>query len=64
VVERHFGGHQDVEWAIARDGALPESLVVLQARPVTSPRRLAATPSGSAMSLVLGTFGAPVEAGD
>jgi len=64
VVERHFGGHQDVEWAIARDGTLPGSLVVLQARPVTSPTRLAAAPSGSAMSLVLGTFGAPVEAGD
>ena len=64
VVERHFGGHQDVEWAIARDGTPPESLVVLQARPVTSPTRLAAMPSGSAMSFVLGTFGAPVEAGD
>src|SRR6185436_6669039 len=31
-VERHFGGHQDVEWAIARDGA---DILVLQSRPVT-----------------------------
>ena len=31
-VERHFGSHQDIEWAIARgDG----ELFVLQSRPVT-----------------------------
>ena len=35
-VERHFGSHQDVEWALARGRSLPESLVVLQARPVTA----------------------------
>ena len=61
VVAGHFGGHQDVEWAIARGGTLPESLVVLQARPVTTTRRRTTKLSGSAMSLVLGTFGAPVE---
>ena len=36
--QRHFGSHQDVEWAIARDG----ELFVLQSRPVT------ATPRGEA----------------
>ena len=37
-VERHFGAHQDVEWAIARR-RLP-ALLVLQSRPVTAaPRR-------------------------
>ena len=25
-IEEHYGGHQDVEWAIAREKALPESL--------------------------------------
>ena len=37
-VERHFGSHQDIEWAIDRDG----ELFVLQSRPVTAaPRRRA-----------------------
>ena len=57
-VERHFGGHQDIEWAIARGRPLPEALLVLQARPVTTlpdpPPKL----SASAMSLVMSTFGA------
>jgi pyruvate, water dikinase len=57
-VERHFGSHQDIEWAIARAQSLPDALLVLQARPVT--RRPQPTPklSASAMSLVMGTFGA------
>ncbi len=53
-VERHFGGHQDVEWAIDGDG----ELFVLQSRPVTvAPRREGAA-GKSAMDLVMGTFGA------
>ena len=52
-VERHFGSHQDIEWAIARDG----SLLVLQSRPVTS-KPTAPKLSESAISLVMGTFGA------
>lgn len=60
-IERHYGSHQDVEWAIARGRALPESLLVLQARPVTTVRQPASKLSASALSLVLGTFGAPVE---
>ncbi len=58
-VERHFGSHQDVEWAIARSRSLPDALVVLQARPVTAVPDRAPKLSGSALSLVLGTFGAP-----
>jgi pyruvate,water dikinase len=55
TVQRHFGSHQDVEWALDRDGALH----VLQARPVTTlsepePQEKPA----SAMSLLMGTFGA------
>jgi len=53
-IERHFGSRQDVEWAIARDG----SLLALQARPVTTSapgQKL----SGSALSLVMSTFGVP-----
>jgi pyruvate,water dikinase len=55
LVEGHFGSHQDVEWAIDRDGAL----LVLQARPVTTLPRARPALSGSALSLVLATFGAP-----
>jgi pyruvate,water dikinase len=56
-VERHFGSHQDIEWAIARGRTLPDCLLVLQSRPVTAAK---ARPklSASAMSLVMGTFGA------
>ena len=57
-VERHFGSHQDVEWALARGRRLPAALAVLQARPVTAVPERAPKLSGSALSLVLGTFGA------
>ena len=57
-IEEHYGSHQDVEWAIARGQALPESLIVLQARPVTTLPERAATGAASAISLVMGTFGA------
>jgi pyruvate,water dikinase len=53
-VERHFGCHQDVEWAIERG---TEALHALQARPVTA----SSTPppvTGSALALVMSTFGA------
>jgi pyruvate, water dikinase len=56
-VERHFGSHQDVEWAIARNLPLPDSLLLLQARPVTTLPQGAPRLSGSAMSLVMSTFG-------
>ncbi len=56
-VERHFGRHQDVEWAIARDDA--EALFVVQARPVTGlPKKTDKPKPASAMSLIMGTFGA------
>jgi pyruvate, water dikinase len=54
-VERHFGSHQDIEWALARDG----SLFVLQSRPVTAaPKKKDTAPARSAIELVMGTFGA------
>jgi pyruvate,water dikinase len=53
-VERHFGEHQDIEWAIDRDGVL----FVLQSRPITTVRARPEAPVGrSAMELVMGTFG-------
>ena len=53
-VERHFGEHQDIEWAIDRDGAL----FGLQSRPVTTLRARPQPPTGqSAMALVMSTFG-------
>ena len=58
-VERHYGARQVAEWALARGLALPEALLVLQARPVTAVPERAPTLSGSALSLVLSTFGAP-----
>ena len=52
-IERHFGSHQDVEWAIDRAGAIH----VLQSRPVTAAARPQATPPADALSLVMSTFG-------
>jgi pyruvate,water dikinase len=53
-VERHFGSHQDVEWAFERGTG---ELRTLQARPVTGTKTAAPT-AGSAISLVLNAFGA------
>lgn len=57
-IERHFGDHQDIEWAIARSRPLPDALFVLQARPVTTLVERAPAVSTSALSLVMDTFGA------
>jgi pyruvate,water dikinase len=57
-VERHFGSHQDVEWALARGQELPASLFLLQSRPVTALPPREEAPTGSALSLVMGMFGA------
>jgi len=61
-VERHFDGHQDIEWAIARGqpaGALGD-LFMLQSRPVTAKpsKPNAAAGQGSAMERIWSTFGA------
>jgi pyruvate,water dikinase len=54
-VQRHFGSHQDIEWAIDHGG----ELFVLQARPVTAVRkREAQSAPTDALSLVMKTFGA------
>ncbi len=53
-VERHFGSHQDIEWAIARDG----SLYLVQSRPVTAVAHRPKPQSDSALSLVMRKFGA------
>ena len=53
-VERHFGSHQDIEWAIDRDG----ELFMLQSRPVTVLARAERPAGKSAIDLVMGTFGA------
>jgi pyruvate, water dikinase len=62
-VEDHFGAHQDIEWAIARDASRPDGLgelFMLQARPVTVKPVKRAEPdtSLSAMDRVWSTFGA------
>jgi pyruvate,water dikinase len=57
-VERYFGSAQDIEWALARGGELPSSLFVLQTRPVTTQSRPEKAKPTSAMSLLMGTFGA------
>jgi pyruvate,water dikinase len=33
LVDDHFGGAQDIEWAVDANGALPESIMILQTRP-------------------------------
>ena len=58
-VQKYFGAHQDVEWALARDGAL----FVVQSRPVTATGAAAkddaAKPAATdALSLVMSKFGA------
>ncbi len=53
-VERHFGSHQDIEWAIDREG----ELFLLQSRPVTVLARAERPEGKSAMDLVMKTFGA------
>jgi pyruvate,water dikinase len=57
-IERYFGSHQDVEWAIARGRELPASLFIVQSRPVTAlPHRDPPPSHDSAMALVMGMFG-------
>jgi pyruvate,water dikinase len=55
-VQKHFGAHQDVEWALTGDGAL----YVVQSRPVTATgaKEAPAPAPGSALSLVMSRFGA------
>ena len=53
-IERHFGSHQDVEWAFERGTG---TLHALQSRPVTAARDAPAV-SRSAISLVMEAFGA------
>jgi pyruvate,water dikinase len=54
-IESHFGSHQDVEWAIPGS----DEIFVVQSRPVTAVnKRDKAKPPPSAISLVMGTFGA------
>jgi phosphoenolpyruvate synthase/pyruvate phosphate dikinase len=52
-VEKHFGCHQDVEWAIDGEG----ELFMLQSRPVTVAPRREPMAGRSAIDLVMGTFG-------
>jgi pyruvate, water dikinase len=56
-VQKHFGAHQDIEWALARDGAL----FVVQSRPVTATgagAKDAAEPApADALSMVMSRFG-------
>jgi phosphoenolpyruvate synthase/pyruvate phosphate dikinase len=60
-VQRHFGSHQDIEWAIARDG----TLFIVQSRPVTglAQKRQEPQPT-SAIALVMSAFGADRARGD
>jgi pyruvate, water dikinase len=57
-VQKYFGSHQDVEWALAQDGAL----YVVQSRPVTATGAAAKEaekpPAADALSMVMSKFGA------
>jgi pyruvate, water dikinase len=57
-VQKYFGAHQDVEWALAQDGAL----YVVQSRPVTAtgaaPKEAETPAPASALSMVFSKFGA------
>ncbi|MGH2835304.1 MAG: PEP/pyruvate-binding domain-containing protein [Solirubrobacteraceae bacterium] len=61
AAEHHFGSPQDVEWAIARTGTLPENLFVVQSRPVTTlgaRTTASAAEPDAAITLVMRQFGA------
>jgi phosphoenolpyruvate synthase/pyruvate phosphate dikinase len=60
-VQRHFGSHQDIEWAIAHDG----TLFIVQSRPVTglAEKRRESQPT-SAIARVMSAFGADRTRGD
>jgi pyruvate,water dikinase len=58
-VQKYFGSHQDVEWALAQDG----DLLVVQSRPVTATGAAKKDESAeqapaSALSMIMGKFGA------
>ena len=56
-IERYFGCHQDIEWALPRDDT--GSVYVVQTRPVTAVAKKPPKPKAeSAMSLIMSTFGA------
>ncbi len=64
AAERHFGSHQDIEFAIARQGSPPDNVFVVQSRPVTGVAARPAPPPPvgggdiSALALVMQKFGA------
>ncbi|MBU5558027.1 MAG: phosphoenolpyruvate synthase [Candidatus Aenigmatarchaeota archaeon] len=35
AIEKHYGNHQDIEWAVDRDLKFPEAVFIVQARPET-----------------------------
>ncbi|HTP21517.1 MAG TPA: PEP/pyruvate-binding domain-containing protein [Solirubrobacteraceae bacterium] len=56
-IERYFGCHQDIEWALPRGET--ERVLVVQTRPVTAvPNKTEKPKPASAMSLIMSTFGA------
>jgi pyruvate, water dikinase len=56
-IERYFGCHQDIEWALPRGET--GSVFVVQTRPVTAVAKKPPKPKAeSAMSLIMSTFGA------
>ena len=56
-IERYFGCHQDIEWALPRGET--ERVFVVQTRPVTAVAKKPEKPKpASAMSLIMSTFGA------
>ncbi len=58
AVERYFGSHQDIEWALARGARLPERLLIVQTRPVTAIPQQPKPLLADALSMVMNTFGA------
>lgn len=58
AAQAHFGSHQDVEWALARTGSVPDNVFVVQSRPVTGVHQQRPAPAAtSAISMVLAQFG-------
>jgi len=58
AVQRHFGSHQDIEWALAREARPGERLLIVQSRPVTALSVQSRPRPADALSMVMATFGA------
>jgi pyruvate,water dikinase len=59
AIEGYFASHQDIEFVLARDACPADRLFIVQSRPVTAVPPQRKPEPQDAISMVMGTFGAP-----